>query len=122
MNSFLDCINSVPSYVITIEDTEEFFSCSENQHLLQGMTSLGKRGIPSGCHGGGCGVCKVQITNGEVETLAMSRSHVSKQEERSGVVLACRTLPRSSVSLKVIGKLSNNILNRSASSKKYGFL
>jgi ferredoxin len=107
---------------VTIKDTGEVFSCSEDQHLLQGMTSLGKRGIPSGCHGGGCGVCKVKITQGEVETLVMSRAYVTEEEEKEGIVLACRTFPRGSISLKVIGKLSKNVLRSSASTKKYGFV
>jgi ferredoxin len=107
---------------VLIIDTGEKFLCGEEQHLLQGMTTLGKRGIPSGCHGGGCGVCKIQITSGKIETLVMSRDYVSEGEEKKGIVLACRTFPRGPVSLKVIGKLSKNILRTSATNKKYGFV
>jgi len=122
MSSFLESFNQARRHEVTIKDTGEVFSCSEDQHLLQGMTSLGKRGIPSGCHGGGCGVCKVKITQGEVETLVMSRAYVTEEEEKEGIVLACRTFPRGSISLKVIGKLSKNVLRPSTSSKKYGFV
>ncbi len=110
-------------FEVTILDTKEVFLCNENQHLLKGMTSLGKRGIPSGCHGGGCGVCKVKITEGEVETLVMSRAYISEEEEKEGISLACRTFPRSTISLEVVGKLSKNILRSSATPpKKYGFV
>ncbi len=115
-------LGSARSHNIMILDTGEDFLCGEDQHLLQGMTTLGKRGIPSGCHGGGCGVCKIQITSGPIVTLVMSRDYVSEGEEKKGIVLACRTFPRGAVSLKVIGKLSKNVLRPSITTKKYGFV
>jgi len=111
----------IARHQITILNTNENYMCSEERHLLQSMSALGKRGIPSGCHGGGCGVCKIQIIEGDVHTIAMSRKHISKKEEEEGIVLACRTFPRSGVSLKVIGKLSKNVLKTNAP-KKYGFV
>ncbi|MET0025689.1 MAG: 2Fe-2S iron-sulfur cluster-binding protein [Sedimenticola sp.] len=113
--------NSKIRHQVTILDTNESYTCFNDQHLLKGMVSLGKRGIPSGCHGGGCGVCKVKIVRGEVELLSMSRDHVSEEEEKAGVVLACRAFPKGDVALKVIGKLSKNVL-RPSSKKKYGFV
>lgn len=112
---------SIVRHQVTIVDTNEQYACSESQHLLRGMLSLGKRGIPSGCHGGGCGVCKVHINNGDIDTLSMSRKHVTESEEKDGIVLACRTFPKSDVSLKVVGKLSKNVL-RPSENKKYGFV
>lgn len=106
---------------ILIEETGEVFQCGEQQHLLSGLASTGKRGIPSGCHGGGCGVCKVHIAKGDFTTLVMSRSHISADEQSSGIVLACRVFPRSDIQLKVIGKLQQNVL-KSLPKKKYGFV
>lgn len=99
---------------ITILNTGESFLCSEKKHLLQGMSSLGKKGIPSGCHGGGCGVCKIKITTGDYSKLVMSRAHVSEVEEKEGIVLACRVFPLSDISLDVVGKLTTNIQRPSA--------
>ncbi len=113
--------DSITRHQITIIDTGEIYACAESQHLLKGMVSLGKRGIPSGCHGGGCGVCKVKIKEGDYSTRVMSREHVTEEEEAQGIVLACRTFPRSNISLEVIGKLSKNVLRPSAN-KKYGFV
>lgn len=112
---------SADRFCITIIDTNEKYMCSENSHLLRGMKTIGKRGIPSGCHGGGCGVCKIQIVKGNVETISMSRAYISKKEEEEGIVLACRAFPQTDVSLKVIGKLSRNILKPNTI-KKYGFV
>ena len=97
---------------ITIQDTGETYLCGEGQHLLNGMASMGKKGIPSGCHGGGCGVCKIRIKGPKsaYRTLPMSREHVSPQEEREGVALACRTFPLADLQLEVLGKIKKNVL------------
>lgn len=106
---------------IVIDQMKESYYCHEQQHLLAGMTSLNKKGICSGCHGGGCGVCKILILQGEVKIKTMSRQHVSEIEQSMGIYLACRVYPRSDIKLKVIGKLKKNILNPGCN-KKYGFV
>lgn len=94
---------------IQIADTTEDYLCGPEEHLLKGMLRLGRKGIPSGCHGGGCGVCKVLILSGEVETRVMSRAHVTEQEQAEGYALACRCFPRSDLHLKVIGKIAKTV-------------
>lgn len=96
-------------YNVTIEDTGEVYRCREDENLLVGMERLGKRGIPVGCRGGGCGVCKVAITGGEYQKRVMSRDYVSVEEEAQGIVLACRVRPRSDIALQVIGKMKKNV-------------
>ena len=108
-------------FLVTIDQTGESFLCRRDQHLLAGMTSMGKKGIPSGCHGGGCGVCKIEIMEGDADKLVMSRQHVSAEEENRGIALACRVRPRSPMRVKVIGKMAKNVL-RPATVKKYGFV
>ncbi len=102
--------DKVSRYLITLLNTGEKFYCREDQHLLKGMTSMGKKGIPSGCHGGGCGVCKVRIVGpaSAYKTLSMSREYVSDQEQEKGVVLACRAFPLQQLEIEVIGKLKKN--------------
>ncbi len=104
-------------WTIHIRDTDEQYSCSTDQHLLKGMLQLGRKGIPSGCHGGGCGVCKVRIVSGDVETITMSRAHVSEEEQQQGFALACRCFPRSDISLDVVGKMQKTVCKR-----RYGFV
>jgi ferredoxin len=99
----------VMRHKVTIEDTGESYNCTVMQTLLQGMTALGKKGIPVGCRGGGCGVCKVQITSGEYTKKKMSRAYVSEHDEAENRVLACRCNPASDVTLKVIGKLEKAV-------------
>lgn len=95
---------------ILIEDTGERFACDEQETVLNGMAKLGRKGIPLGCRGGGCGVCKVQVTSGSYEkTRNMSRQHVSLDEQEHGTVLACCIQAHSSLSLKVVGKLQKAV-------------
>lgn len=87
---------------VFIEDNGARFACGETESVLNGMSRMGCGGIPSGCRGGGCGVCKVQITSGDYQCKPMSRSHISEQEQTQGIVLACRVMPLSDLSLKVL--------------------
>ncbi|MBV1912808.1 MAG: 2Fe-2S iron-sulfur cluster binding domain-containing protein [Cycloclasticus sp.] len=100
------------SFKVTLLDTGESFNCTSQQHVLSAMSKMGKKGIPSGCHGGGCGVCKVKIMEGTYHTKKMSRAHVSIEEENAGCALACRVFPTSALSMNVIGKLQKNILKK----------
>ena len=94
---------------VLIEETGETFRCSPNESLLVGMERLGKKGIPVGCRGGGCGVCKVEITSGSYLKRVMSREYVSAEDEAADRVLACRVRPSSDITLKVLGKMAKNV-------------
>lgn len=96
-----------PKVSVRVETTGETYPCALDESLLQGMLKLGRRGIPVGCVNGGCGVCKVQIVEGEVRALGpVSRAHVSVEEEARGITLACRVAPLSPVRLHAVGKLA----------------
>lgn len=96
-------------YQVLIEDTGEIYSCDERESILTGMARLGRRGIPLGCRGGGCGVCKVRVVTGTFEAGAMSRAHVSAEEQAAGAALACRITPHSDLCVQVIGKMKKTV-------------
>lgn len=96
-------------FTIQIESLGESYRNSDEQTLLAGMERLGKRGIPVGCRGGGCGVCKVHITEGRYRCRKMSRVHVTAEEEAAGYVLACRCRPLSDIRLAVVGKMKSAV-------------
>ena len=110
-------IDNVPAsacskHAIRLLQTGEIYLCSSAETLLQGMARIGRKGIPAGCLNGGCGVCKVVIRSGSVtKTGAMSRAHVSGQEEAQGVVLACRVAPLDDIDLEVMGCMKKTVLN-----------
>ncbi|MCZ4303454.1 2Fe-2S iron-sulfur cluster-binding protein [Zoogloeaceae bacterium G21618-S1] len=93
------------SHQVLIEETGERYDCGEHESLLVAMARSGRRGIPLGCRGGGCGVCKVQVTSGDFTAGVMSRQHVSEDDQARRCVLACRVFPRADVSVKVLGKM-----------------
>lgn len=76
------------------------FSCQRDQSLLKAMELAGKRCIPVGCRGGGCGLCKVQIISGAFDCGPMSRKHVSETARQCGQVLACRVYPLSDMTFE----------------------
>lgn len=96
-------------YKVRIVDSDESYICDSTQNLLKGMVQLGRKGIPVGCRGGGCGVCKVQILSGSYTNKRMSREHVSVEDEAEGRVLACRTWPTSDIELQVVGQLQRAV-------------
>lgn len=92
-------------FTVTIGNTGESFHCSRDRSVLHGMEALGRKGIPVGCRGGGCGVCKVRIRSGAYHTRRMSRACVSEAEQEAGVVLACRLFAEGDLELDVIGRM-----------------
>ncbi|BEP58420.1 hypothetical protein GmRootV118_56640 [Variovorax sp. V118] len=107
----------VMRFSVAIGNTSEHYLCRADQTLLGGMEQLGRKGIPVGCRGGGCGVCKVRIESGAVRRERMSRCHVSAEEEAQGYVLACRAYPQSDLALRAVEKLARCIERRLAASQ-----
>ena len=68
----------------TITNTGERYACADKDTLLRGMEQLGRKCIPVGCRGGGCGVCKIRILSGRYRALKMSCEHVSADERNPG--------------------------------------
>lgn len=98
-------------FIIVIEDTGEEFTCTPERNVLKAMEQLGRKGIPVGCRGGGCGVCRVQVTgDGHYRTGKMSREQVPVGDEEKGICLACKLFPEDNLRLKVLGKWQKHFL------------
>jgi len=95
--------------MVTIIDSGERFPCTLDQTVLAGMRKLGRRGIPVGCCGGGCGVCRIKVVSGSYDCQAMSRAHISVDDEAAGEVLACRIKPKTDLSVRAIGLLGRRL-------------
>ena len=99
------------TYTITIEDTGERFPCRAEQNILAAMERLGRKAIPVGCRGGGCGVCRVQVLHSAgYRTLKMSRLQVSRDDEARGICLACKLIPEGNLTVRALGKLREYVL------------
>ena len=98
-------------FIIVIEDSDEEFTCSSDRNVLKAMEQLGRKGIPVGCRGGGCGVCRVQVVgDGPYRTGKMSREQVPVDDEQQGICLACKLFPEADLRLKVLGRWQKHFI------------
>jgi ferredoxin len=93
---------------IFIVGAKSFFVAKDEESVLAAMERHGRNCIPSGCRGGGCGVCKVRIVSGEYRLKKMSKEHISEKEEQEGFALACRCIALSNITLSVVSQKAIN--------------
>ena len=86
---------------IRVEGVDRVFVCREGQSVLAALSPIHRLSIDSGCRGGGCGVCKVEILEGQCEMGPMSAAHVTEEDRARGVGLSCRMVPTSNLTLRV---------------------
>lgn len=84
---------SAASYRVVISSLGTEFHCRADQSILAAMIATGKRPLAVGCRSGGCGVCRIEVIEGQYRTGFMSRSVITAADEASGLILACRTFP-----------------------------
>jgi CDP-4-dehydro-6-deoxyglucose reductase len=84
---------------IRIEGEERSVSCATSEKLLTAIErefwDPRQRPVRVGCRQGGCGACRIKVTDGHYATDKMSREHVTEEEEKQGFALACRVYPQS---------------------------
>jgi ferredoxin len=103
-------------FQIFVEDANESFACAADKNVLKAMEKLGRKGIPIGCRGGGCGICRVQVIGeGNYHTGKMSREQVTEEDEKKGICLACKLFPESDLQLKVLGKWQKQFITDTVS-------
>src|SRR5690606_777438 len=88
---------------IRLINSEEQFHCYTGNSLLEGMQRLSRKGIPVGCRGGGCGICRVQELMGKYNCKKMRREHVNETEMNAGDGLECRLYPERDLEVAVLG-------------------
>ena len=68
------------------------------------LTSLLRAGLafPFSCQAGNCGTCKCELVSGDIHELEYSEHALSPAERARGIVLACRTEPRSDAVIRRI--------------------
>lgn len=96
-----------PTFVtVTFAETGKSFRCRTAESLLDGMRRLGVAGIPVGCRGGGCGVCRIEVVSGGWQAFRpMSADHVSAADRAEGRVLACCIRPAEDLTIRAVGKI-----------------
>ncbi len=87
------------SYKITIQQGVEF-NCDENDTVLRAALRAGIN-FPYECNTGGCGRCKFEVINGEVNSLWPEATGLSDRDVAKGRQLACQCVPTKDCDIKV---------------------
>lgn len=85
---------------IAVTNRQQVFSVPKGEPLLMAMEKINQHAIQVGCRGGGCGLCKVKVLQGDYQTKRMSKAHISEEEKSKGFALACRLTPLSDLELE----------------------
>lgn len=83
---------------VQVLDAGRLLDVAEDETVLAAALSAGIP-YPHSCQAGRCGACKSRLLQGQVELLPHSRFALSAEERAAGLVLACRSLPRSDLSI-----------------------
>jgi ferredoxin len=82
------------------------WSCRDKESLLDAANKQGVK-IPYACKGGGCGLCKIKVEEGEFERGPSSKEVLPDAERFMNYTLACKTYPKSD--MKVLINISKFI-------------
>jgi propane monooxygenase reductase component len=87
-------------YTITLLPFEKQFTCGDHETILQAAIRQGFN-LRYGCKHGGCGMCKAQVVEGEVDNTAASSFALLDFEKQQGLSLLCCAYPESDVSIEL---------------------
>ncbi len=88
------------SYEITLLPFGITFECDEEESILEASLRQGFN-LRYGCKHGGCGACKAQISEGEVDVEEASTFALMDYERSQGLALLCSAYPLSDVSIEL---------------------
>jgi toluene monooxygenase electron transfer component len=88
-----------PAGIVRIEKSDVHFSCD-------GMDTITRAGLKSGfgmpyeCNAGGCGTCRFELVEGEVEDLYPNAPVLTERDRKRGRKLACQSRPKGDVTIR----------------------
>ncbi|MFA7585146.1 MAG: 2Fe-2S iron-sulfur cluster binding domain-containing protein [Novosphingobium sp.] len=91
--------SAVKVWSARLDGEEQAVACRSDENLLQALIAARRTAVKVGCRGGGCGVCRIKVVQGTYESQKMTRSRISAEDEAAGIVLACRILPQSDLTV-----------------------
>lgn len=87
-------------YTIKIEGGETFAFSTAEDTLLRGALRAGIS-MPHECSVGGCGACRFDLVEGEMETLWDDAPGLSERDRKRGRRLACQCKPKGDCTIRV---------------------
>ena len=82
---------------------DESFLCPETMSVIEAAKVQNAK-VPYGCIGGGCGICKMKVVDGNYNLDRDAKKALTEEEQKNGTVFLCRTYPLSDLQLEWIGK------------------
>lgn len=91
-------------FTVTVvgDGADESFTVSAGKPMLNALVGRPDAPVQVGCRGGGCGVCRIHVLEGDYTTRRMSRRFVTAEDEASGFALACRTTAESDLVVRYV--------------------
>ena len=89
---------AVGSYTVRLSPLGDRVACRGDETVLAAILRSGAK-VVFGCRGGGCGVCKMQLTSGRVDHGPCSVAVLSEEERAAGSFLSCQARPLSDLSV-----------------------
>ena len=86
--------------IINKDGQDSIIACHEQESLLDAANRLGFK-IPYACKGGGCGLCKIKVQDGQFERLKCSKAVLNDEEIEMNYTLACKTYPKSHMEILI---------------------
>lgn len=86
------------SRVIELRQSPTPMAAEDGETVLE-ASLRGGVDYPHSCRAGRCGACKSRLLAGEVELLPHSRFALSEDERTQGLILACRAVPKTDVTI-----------------------
>ncbi|MCQ6275463.1 2Fe-2S iron-sulfur cluster binding domain-containing protein [Bacillus sp. V3B] len=81
----------------------ESFLCPETMTIVE-AAKIQTAKVPYGCIGGGCGICKMKVVEGQYKLDNDAKNALSDEERKNGFVFLCKTYPLSDLQLEWIRK------------------
>jgi toluene monooxygenase electron transfer component len=84
-------------FTVCINNANESFEQTKEQDCILRAGLRAGLGLPYECNSGGCGTCKFQLLDGEVEELWPDAPGLNERDRQKGRLLACQCRPKSDV-------------------------
>lgn len=94
---------------IHVKSDERTIIGKVDEYILESAIRNGVK-IKVGCKGGGCGICKIQVHEGNIDRGICSRSVLAPEEIELGFALACQAKPKGDIIISY-NKNTSSILN-----------
>jgi propane monooxygenase reductase subunit len=88
------------SYTVTLLPFEKQFVCNDNETVLEAAIRNGFN-LRYGCKHGGCGMCKAQVVDGDVDNSEASGFALLDFEKQQGMALLCCAYPETDIAIEL---------------------